>query len=65
MIRIDKRKVEDIELVITWCQRDKFWYKNILSTKKLREKYDQLFMQMKPKDQHNKSSEEFGGLELI
>lgn len=65
MIRIDKRKVEDIELVITWCQRDKFWYKNILSTKKLREKYDQLFMQMKPKEQHNKSSEEFGGLELI
>lgn len=55
MIRIDKRKVEDIELVITWCQSDEFWYKNILSTKKLREKYDQLFMQMKPKDQHIKS----------
>lgn len=65
MIRIDKRKVEDIELVIEWCQSDKFWYKNILSTKKLREKYDQLFIQMKPKEKQSNSLEKFKGLELV
>lgn len=52
MIRIDKRKVEDIEAMIRWCQQDDFWYKNILSTKKLRERYDQLYPQMKPRSQN-------------
>lgn len=47
MIRIDKRKVEDIKKVIDWCQRDKFWFNKILSTEKLRKQYDQLTMQMK------------------
>jgi len=47
MIRIDKRSVEDIRSVIQWCQKDSFWQANILSTKKLREKYDQLTMKMK------------------
>ncbi len=42
MIRIDKREAEDIEKVIEWCQADSFWQNNILSTKKLREKFDQL-----------------------
>lgn len=46
MIRIDKRPPEEIEKVIEWCQADQFWYSNILSTAKLREKYDGLFMQM-------------------
>jgi phage replication O-like protein O len=49
MIRIDKRKPEKIKEVIDWCQADSFWYANILSTKKLREKYDQLILQMKNK----------------
>lgn len=52
MIRIDKRKVEGIEAMIRWCQQDDFWYKNILSTKKLRERYDQLYLQMKPMSQN-------------
>ena len=46
MIRIDKRDTNRIKEVITWCQKDNFWYKNILSTQKLREKYDQLVLNM-------------------
>jgi len=42
LIRIDKRSVEDVELVIRWCQQDSFWYKNIRSPAKLREKFDRL-----------------------
>lgn len=53
MIRIDKRNPEEIKSVIEWCQRDDFWYKNILSTKKLRQKYDDLIIKM----QDNKKPE--------
>jgi predicted transcriptional regulator len=48
MIRLDRRAPERIEAVIRWCQRDSFWQGNILSTAKLREKFDQLEMKMKP-----------------
>jgi uncharacterized protein YdaU (DUF1376 family) len=47
MIRIDKRTVEEIELLINWCQEDNFWCKNILSTGKLREKFTQLLLKFK------------------
>lgn len=42
MIERDKRKPEQIKNMIDWSQKDIFWQTNILSTKKLREKYDQL-----------------------
>lgn len=42
MIRIDKRTVAMIEKIIRWSQNDEFWHKNILSTSKLREKFDDL-----------------------
>jgi len=51
MIRIDKRSIQDIESVIRWCQSNPFWKFNILSTEKLREKYDQLSPQIKNKTQ--------------
>ena len=47
MREIDERTYEQIEIVITWCQQDNFWQANILSTKKLREKFDTLVSQMK------------------
>jgi hypothetical protein len=47
LIRLDNRTPDEIEKVIDWCQKDTFWHKNILSAKKLREKYDQLFLNMK------------------
>src|SRR5699024_10919340 len=46
MIRKDKIEADDTAAVIEWCQKDKFWCSNILSGKKLREKYQQLRMRM-------------------
>jgi hypothetical protein len=47
MIRIDKKPVEQIEAVIRHSQEDSFWQSNILSAKKLREKFDTLYLQSK------------------
>jgi hypothetical protein len=44
MIRIDHRIPEDIRAVIEWCQADTFWHTVILSTAKLRAKFDQLLL---------------------
>lgn len=58
MIRIDRRKPELIEKVIVWCQADcgdggkwKGWQNNILSTAKLREKFDKLELAMNSQKQ--------------
>ena len=47
MISIDNRTPEEIRSVIEFCQNDDFWQSNILSTAKLREKFDQLYLKMK------------------
>lgn len=44
MLRIDKRNIEDIRKVINFSQHDNFWKSNILSTGKLRNKFDQLIL---------------------
>lgn len=49
MLRIDKIAADDIAAVIEWNQNDSFWRSNILSGKKVREKYQQLVMKMKSK----------------
>jgi hypothetical protein len=49
ILRIDNRSPKEVSRVIRWCQKDDFWQQNILSTIKLREKYDQLAMKMKYK----------------
>ena len=46
MIERDGRTIEQIALVIDWCQKDKFWKLNILSADTLREKFDRLELQM-------------------
>jgi len=46
---IDKQPIEVIEKVIKWCQDDDFWYKNILSTAKLRKQFPKLLVQMNEK----------------
>ena len=46
MIRADHRDPEQIKQVVQFCQKDTFWMANILSAKKLREKYDQLLLKM-------------------
>lgn len=47
MIRLDNRKAIEVAHVIRFCQEDDFWRANILSGRKLREKYDQLFLKAK------------------
>jgi len=44
MIRLDNRRVEDIEKIIKWCQVEEFWRKNILSTERLRKQFDTLWI---------------------
>ncbi|WP_144616251.1 DNA replication protein DnaD [Bacillus cereus] len=50
----DNRELQDIKDVIDWCQADVFWRGNILSPKKLREKFDQLTIQMNSRKGANK-----------
>jgi hypothetical protein len=44
--RIDKRDWPDVWRVVQWCVEDDFWSKNILSGKKLREKFSDLILKM-------------------
>lgn len=43
----DGRDYDEIRDMMEWCQRDSFWQSNILSTKKLREKFPTLLIQSK------------------
>ncbi|MFJ8457303.1 hypothetical protein [Bacillus paramycoides] len=56
----DNREPQEIKDVIDWCQLDPFWQGNILSPKKLREKFDQLTIQMNSK-KGAKNNAESGG----
>ncbi len=49
LMRLDKRSPEEVESVIRWCQDDAFWKTNVLSTKKLREKFPTLWQKMEAK----------------
>src|SRR6185312_3633293 len=68
MIRLDKRTELDIESVINWLQTSDFWKKNILSTCKLRDKFDQLQIQMsiekKEKELKSNLRSTLGGIEV-
>jgi hypothetical protein len=46
LLRRDGRTVDRIQKVIVWVQSDSFWWKNILSARKLREKFDDLEAKM-------------------
>lgn len=56
----DNRELQEIKDVIDWCQADPFWQGNILSTKKLREKFDQLTIQMNSKKGAKSNAESSG-----
>ncbi|PEA02055.1 hypothetical protein [Bacillus cereus] len=57
----DNREPQEIKDVIDWCQADPFWQGNILSPKKLREKFDQLTIQMKSRKGANNNAESNSG----
>ena len=62
MIRSDSRKADDIEAVIKWSQTDEFWQNNIISTQKLRDKFDQLKMKMESENAKFKTNNKYTGL---
>ena len=43
----DGRTDNHIKYMINWCQKDSFWYKNILSPDKLRKQWDRLVLAAK------------------
>ena len=45
MVELDGRKAEQVKNMIIWSQSNDFWKGIVLSTKKLREKYDQMKVQ--------------------
>ena len=47
LIDRDGYELDQIRYVIRWCQQDNFWKSNILSPKKLREKFPQLVARIK------------------
>ena len=56
MVELDERDIGKVGRMIEWCQKDSFWSSNILSAKKLREKYDVMARQAnrKPERAYNK-----------
>lgn len=46
ILRVDNKPVEEFRKVLAFVVKDNFWSTVILSTQKLRAKYDQIFMQM-------------------
>lgn len=60
LIRIDQRDYATIEKVIKWCKETgNFWIPNILSGKKLREKFPTLISQMNSKKQYTPNKHDF------
>lgn len=55
MIRRDGRSPEQIRKVIEWCQKDPFWWRNILSPEKLRKQFDRLEAEMEEKTEKIRS----------
>ena len=47
MMLCDRRTEAQIRELIEWSQKDSFWLSNILSMRKLREKFDQLTLKMR------------------
>jgi hypothetical protein len=63
MLRLDKRSAVEVEETIYWCQQDSFWLTNILSGQKLRDKFDNLQMQMRRADSSKGGSQAFESIE--
>jgi len=56
--RIDGRDWPTIEAVIRWAKGDPFWRSNIISGKKLREKFPQLYAKMQGVDKPKKKQDD-------
>jgi len=58
MIRVDKYTPQEIKDVIEFASNDSFWWSNILSTKKLREKFITLSAKMKGGNYNDKPKQD-------
>lgn len=54
MMEQDNRSVAEIKGVIEWSQKHEFWYANIQSARKLREKYETMYAQADREKNQNK-----------
>ena len=63
MRRLDKRSEEDIWKVLNFAVKDPFWRSNIRSTRKFREKYETLYLQMTRPKQQQAAPNRFHNLE--
>lgn len=59
LIRIDGRERDEIQRVFTFATTDSFWKSNILSTKKLREKFQQLKLKMENNESNSNGSRRY------
>lgn len=59
LIRLDGRTEAEIQGVIEWCQKDQFWQSNILSTDKLRSKFDMLIQKKNGMDSRQQTDKGF------
>lgn len=69
MLREDNRKPDDIKVVIKWCQNDtpekhsgttwKGWANNVLSTTKLRKKFDKLILKMQEAEKQGLNDDKY------
>ena len=57
MIESDKQNIDSVRTVFVYLQNDDFWKKNILSTKKLREKFNTLLLNAKHKSNGNSKTQ--------
>lgn len=65
LVELDGKSIENVETVIKWSQQDKFWKSNVLSAKKVREKYDTLKIQSGKFDKNRNGTtggESYGGI---
>lgn len=61
IMRIDRRTFEEIKNLIAWCQQDSFWSSNILSPKKLREKFSALLIKKNEGEKSGGTANNRGG----
>jgi alkanesulfonate monooxygenase SsuD/methylene tetrahydromethanopterin reductase-like flavin-dependent oxidoreductase (luciferase family) len=61
LMRLDGRPEAEVEAAIRWCQRHPFWRANILSPRKLREKYDTMRLQAE-RDGRNREPRGMAGI---
>jgi len=64
IMRIDDKPFDEVLSIILWCQQDSFWKSNILSPKKLRDKYDQLYLKMNSTNNNKVEKVTFAGMAL-